>query len=139
MDTGASSHLADNTDYQTQNILLRCDSTGDLYPVTQQPSLQNPVVFLSFSSTTWHRRIGNPGDDVLRRLESSNLISCNKSKLSALCHACQLGKHVKLPIHSSHSCVMSVFEIIHSDIWTSPFLCESEIKYYAIDIAILYT
>nr|GEW60938.1 hypothetical protein [Tanacetum cinerariifolium] len=29
-------------------------------------------------------------DDVLRRLQSSNLISCNKSKLSALCRACQL-------------------------------------------------
>ncbi|GJZ42100.1 putative ribonuclease H-like domain-containing protein [Tanacetum coccineum] len=81
-------------DYQTQKILLRCDSTGDLYPVTQQPSLQTPVVLLSLSSTTWHRRLGHPGDDVLRRLESSNLISCNKSKLSALCHACQLGAYM---------------------------------------------
>ncbi|GJY62275.1 ribonuclease H-like domain-containing protein [Tanacetum coccineum] len=25
-------------DYQTRRLLLRCDSTGDLYPVTQQPS-----------------------------------------------------------------------------------------------------
>ncbi|GJS65511.1 hypothetical protein Tco_0680075 [Tanacetum coccineum] len=25
-------------DYQTGRLLLRCDSTGDLYPVTQQPS-----------------------------------------------------------------------------------------------------
>ncbi|GKC17919.1 ribonuclease H-like domain-containing protein [Tanacetum coccineum] len=119
MDTGVSSHLADNTvrqftrdndvsvefdaygfslkDYQTGRLLLRCDSTGDLYPVTQQPSSQNPVVLLSFSSTTWHRRLGHPGDDVLRRLESKNLISCRKSKLSTLCHACQLGKHAKLP------------------------------------------
>ncbi|GJZ14371.1 ribonuclease H-like domain-containing protein [Tanacetum coccineum] len=73
MDTGASSHLADNTDGR---LLLCCDSTGDLYPVTQQPSSQSPVVLLSFSSTTWHRRLGHPGDDVLRRLESKNLISC---------------------------------------------------------------
>ncbi|GJU63363.1 ribonuclease H-like domain-containing protein [Tanacetum coccineum] len=77
-------------DYQTQKILLRCDSTGDLYPVTQQPSLQTPVVLLSFNSTTWHRRLGHPGKDVLRHLESSNLISCNKSKLFALFHSCQL-------------------------------------------------
>ncbi|GJZ52463.1 ribonuclease H-like domain-containing protein [Tanacetum coccineum] len=77
-------------DYQTGRLLLRCDSTGDLYPVTQQPSSQTPVVLLSFSSTTWHRRLGHPGDDVLRRLESKKLISYRKSKLSALCHACQL-------------------------------------------------
>ncbi|GJU62260.1 ribonuclease H-like domain-containing protein [Tanacetum coccineum] len=148
IDTGASSLLGQTItdvpvydfdaygfsvkDYQTQKILLRCDSTGDLYPVTQQPSLQTPVVLLSLSSTTSHRRLGYPGDDVLRRLESSNLISCNESKLPALCHACQLGKHVKLSFHSSQSFVKSVFEIIHSDIWTSPILSESGIKYYAI-------
>ncbi|GJT10391.1 retrovirus-related pol polyprotein from transposon TNT 1-94 [Tanacetum coccineum] len=54
-------------DYQTQKILLRCDSTGDLYPVTQQPPLQTPIVLLSFSSTTWHRRLGHPGDDIIFR------------------------------------------------------------------------
>ncbi|GJW79414.1 hypothetical protein Tco_0143389 [Tanacetum coccineum] len=52
-------------DYQTQKLLLYCDSTGDLYPVTQQPPLQNPVVLLSLSPTTWHRRLGHPGEDVL--------------------------------------------------------------------------
>ncbi|GKD63586.1 ribonuclease H-like domain-containing protein [Tanacetum coccineum] len=119
-------------DYQTERLLLRCDSTGDLYPVTQQPSSQTPVVLLSFSSTTWHRRLGHPEDDVLRRLESKNLISCRKSKLSALCHACQLGKHAKLSFYNFESSVDSVFEIIHSDIWTSPIPSESEIKYYAI-------
>nr|GEU94858.1 ribonuclease H-like domain-containing protein [Tanacetum cinerariifolium] len=33
---------------------------------------------------------GSSWKDVFRRLESRNLISCRKSKLSALCHACQL-------------------------------------------------
>ncbi|GJV09317.1 hypothetical protein Tco_1346973 [Tanacetum coccineum] len=61
-------------DYQTQRILLRCDSTGDLYLVTQQPSFQTPVVLLSFSFTTWHRRLSHPGEDVLRRLDSSALL-----------------------------------------------------------------
>ncbi|GJZ86543.1 ribonuclease H-like domain-containing protein [Tanacetum coccineum] len=132
MDTGASSHLTDNTvrqfthdndvsvefdaydfsvkDYQTRWLLLRCDSTGDLYPVTQQPSSQTPIVLLSFSSTTWHRRPGHLGDDVLRRLS----------------------KHAKLPFYNFESSVDSVFEIIHSDIWTSPIPSESGIKYYAI-------
>ncbi|GJR87775.1 hypothetical protein Tco_0211786 [Tanacetum coccineum] len=80
-------------DYQTGRLLLRCDSTGDLYPVTQQPSSQTPVVLLSFSFTTWHRRLGHPGDDVLRR------------------------KHAKLPFYNFESSVDSVFEIIHSDLW----------------------
>nr|GEV65099.1 ribonuclease H-like domain-containing protein [Tanacetum cinerariifolium] len=55
-----------------------------------QPLSQTPFVLLSFSSTTWHRRLCHPGDDVLRCLESRNLISCRKSKLSTLCHAYQL-------------------------------------------------
>ncbi|GJZ49325.1 ribonuclease H-like domain-containing protein [Tanacetum coccineum] len=106
MNTGASSHLAENTDnnvsvdfdaygfsvedYQTRRLLLRCDSTDDLYPVTPQTSTTTPFALLTLSSTTWHRHLGHPSDDVLRRLQSSSLISCNKSKLSTLCHACQL-------------------------------------------------
>ncbi|GJY71096.1 ribonuclease H-like domain-containing protein [Tanacetum coccineum] len=119
-------------DYQTGQLLLRCDSTRDLYPVTQEPLSQTPVVLLSFSSTTWHRCLGHPIDDVLRRLESKNLISCRKSKLSALCHACQLGKHAKIPFYNSESSIDYVFEIIHSHIRTSPIPSESVIKYYAI-------
>ncbi|GJV27034.1 ribonuclease H-like domain-containing protein [Tanacetum coccineum] len=91
--------------YQTERLLLRYDSTGDLYPVTQQPSSQTPVVLLSFSSTTWHRRLGHPEDDV-------NTISFR--------------------FFYFESFVDSVFEIIHSDIWTTPIPSESRIKYYAI-------
>ncbi|GKB28658.1 hypothetical protein Tco_0868059 [Tanacetum coccineum] len=59
MDTGASSHLAKNTvkDYQTHRLLLRCDSTGDLYLVTLQTSITTPFAFLNLSSTTWHMRL----------------------------------------------------------------------------------
>ncbi|GJU59355.1 ribonuclease H-like domain-containing protein [Tanacetum coccineum] len=40
---------------------------------------------------------GHPGSDVLRSLLSSNTVLCNKMKSPMLCHACQLGKHVRLP------------------------------------------
>ncbi|GJV58863.1 ribonuclease H-like domain-containing protein [Tanacetum coccineum] len=103
-------------DYQTRQLLLCCDSTGDLYPVTQQPSSNIIFALLSLSPTTWNRRLGHPSEDVLRRLESSRFISCNKTKLSALCHACQLGKHTRLPFYSYESNVASVFDIIHSDL-----------------------
>ncbi|GKE65204.1 ribonuclease H-like domain-containing protein [Tanacetum coccineum] len=66
---------------------------------------------LYVASTTWTS---------LRRLVSSDSISCNKEKLPVLYHACQLGKHVKLPFVSSSSSVTSCFDIVHSDLWTSP-------------------
>ncbi|GJW78892.1 ribonuclease H-like domain-containing protein [Tanacetum coccineum] len=52
-------------DFLTRRVLLRCDSTGDLYPVTS-PSLV-PQAFL-VSLHTWHQRLGHPGSDVLRPL-----------------------------------------------------------------------
>ncbi|GJZ05840.1 reverse transcriptase domain-containing protein [Tanacetum coccineum] len=103
-------------DFQTRQILLRCDSTGDLYPVTS-PSY--PQAFL-VGQQTWHQRLGHPGSEVLRLLVSNNLISCNKTQSSVLCHACQLGKHVRLPFSLSETIVKAHFDIIHSDLWTSP-------------------
>ncbi|GJU72850.1 uncharacterized acetyltransferase-like protein [Tanacetum coccineum] len=50
-------------DYQTRRLLLRCDSIGDLYPVTQQPSSTTTFALLSLSPTTWHRRLGHPSED----------------------------------------------------------------------------
>ncbi|GKA72754.1 ribonuclease H-like domain-containing protein [Tanacetum coccineum] len=101
-------------DFLTRHILLRCDSSGDLYPVTKSSNL--PVAFVSTSSSTWHQRLGHPGDELLRSLTSRCFISCNKEKSSHVCHACQLGKHVKLPFHSSDSIVTKCFDIIHFDL-----------------------
>nr|GEU72761.1 ribonuclease H-like domain-containing protein [Tanacetum cinerariifolium] len=80
----------------THRVLLRCDSTGDLYPVTKPSTI--PHAFLT-SQYTWHQRLRHPRSEVLRRLLSSNLISCTKEKPTVLFHACQLGKHVRLPFH----------------------------------------
>ncbi|GJY57106.1 ribonuclease H-like domain-containing protein [Tanacetum coccineum] len=49
-------------DYLTRYILLRCDSSGDLCPVTK-PST-SLIAFLSTSASTWHQRLGHPGDQV---------------------------------------------------------------------------
>ncbi|GKA50525.1 hypothetical protein Tco_0743598 [Tanacetum coccineum] len=62
-------------DFITRWVLLRCDSTGELYPVTK-PST-TPHAFLT-SQCTWHQRLVHPGSKVLRRLVSSDSISCNK-------------------------------------------------------------
>ncbi|GJX74260.1 ribonuclease H-like domain-containing protein [Tanacetum coccineum] len=53
-------------------------------------------------------------------------------KPPVLCHACQLGKHVRLPFVSSNTIVTSCFDIIHSDVWTSPIPSLSGFKYYVL-------
>nr|GEX23007.1 ribonuclease H-like domain-containing protein [Tanacetum cinerariifolium] len=105
-------------DFLTRYILFRCDSSGDLYPVTS-PS-PTPHALLYVSPSTWHQRLGHPEEEVLRSLVSRQFISCNKDKSSHVCHACQLEKHVRLPFSSSNSIVSCSFEIVHSEIWTSP-------------------
>nr|GEZ41265.1 ribonuclease H-like domain-containing protein [Tanacetum cinerariifolium] len=72
------------------------------------------------SHYTWHQRLGHPGSEVLCHLVSSNFISCNKEKPPILCHACQVAKHVRLSFVSSTTVISSCFDIIHSDVWTSP-------------------
>ncbi|GKD73235.1 ribonuclease H-like domain-containing protein, partial [Tanacetum coccineum] len=71
--------------FMTRWVLLRCDSTGDLYPVTHPSPV--PHAFL-VSQHTWHKRLGHPGGGVFRRLVSNNVISCNNKKPPVLCHAC---------------------------------------------------
>nr|GEU85993.1 ribonuclease H-like domain-containing protein [Tanacetum cinerariifolium] len=117
-------------DFLTRHILLRCDSSGDLYPVTS-PS-PTPHALLSVSLSTWHQRLGYPEEEVLRSFVSRQFISCNKDKSSHVCHTCQLGKHVRLPFSSSNSIVSRSFEIVHSDIWTSPIVSSGGFKYYVL-------
>nr|GEV14366.1 ribonuclease H-like domain-containing protein [Tanacetum cinerariifolium] len=116
-------------DFVTRRVLLRCDSTGDLYLVMAPSPI--PSVFL-VSQQTWHQRLGHPRTEVQRRLVSNNVISCNKEKLPVLFHTCQLGKHVRLSFISSSTIVSSCFEIVHSNVWTSPILSLSGFKYYVL-------
>ncbi|GJW78662.1 retrovirus-related pol polyprotein from transposon TNT 1-94 [Tanacetum coccineum] len=80
--------------WNIDTVLLQSDSTGDLYLVTSPSPV--PHVFL-VSQHTWHQHLEHPGSDVLHRLVSNNFVSYNKEKPPALCHACQLVKHVRLP------------------------------------------
>nr|GEY37567.1 ribonuclease H-like domain-containing protein [Tanacetum cinerariifolium] len=90
-----------------------------------------PHAFLT-SQYTWHQRLGHPGSEVLCRVLSSNSLSCNKEKPLVLYHACQLGKHVKLSFVSSTTSVQSCFDIVHSDLWTSPIPSLSGFKHYVL-------
>nr|GEX04749.1 ribonuclease H-like domain-containing protein [Tanacetum cinerariifolium] len=78
-------------DFLTRHILLRCDISNDLYPVTKPSSI--PVAFVFTSSFTWHQRLGHLKDEVLRSLTSRRFIFCNKEKSTHVFHACQLDPH----------------------------------------------
>ncbi|GJW85426.1 ribonuclease H-like domain-containing protein [Tanacetum coccineum] len=50
-------------DFLTRHILLKCDSSGDLYPVTKPSPI--PSALLSINPTTWHQHLGYLGAEVL--------------------------------------------------------------------------
>ncbi|KAJ9563458.1 hypothetical protein OSB04_008618 [Centaurea solstitialis] len=120
-------------DLKTGSFLQRCDSDHhDLYPVLP-PSPQSVVTSanVAVSFDVWHRRLGHPGAAVFQFLLSRKFIACS-SQNSSLCHACQLGKHCRLPFSLSATKTSRVFELIHSDLWTSPVTSLSGFKYYVL-------
>nr|GEX97587.1 hybrid signal transduction histidine kinase M [Tanacetum cinerariifolium] len=110
--------------YQTQATYLGHQPTVAQQHTPQMDTVTksstSPTAFLSISASTWHQLLDYPGDEVLRSLISRHFISHNKENYTHICHTCQLCKHVKLPFHSSDSIVEHCFDIIHSDLWTSP-------------------
>lgn len=123
-------------DYRSWIPLLRCNSDGPLYSISP-PLLVSPfsspqaMVSSTPTSTLWLRRLGHLGNTTLNSLISFSLISSSKIDMP-LCHACQLGKHTRLPFDSVISLVSEPFKIIHSDVWTSPVPSISGIKNYVI-------
>ena len=115
-------------DLQTGAKLMRCDSSGDLYPLfpTSQANLSGTHSnFSALSTDLWHNRLGHPGDVVLRSLRNQKFIECNNKACNSFCSSCPLGKHMKLPFYGSMSHTIFPFDIIHSDLWTSPILSSS--------------
>jgi hypothetical protein len=114
-------------------VIARCNSTGDLYPFFPAPSSTTTALAAAASPTSlWHRRLGHLGHAALSKLISSNAISCNKQSVDHICHACQLGRHVRLPFSISNSRAAHPFDLIHCDLWTSPIVSVSGYKYYLV-------
>ena len=117
-------------DLQTRNVIARCNSSGDLYPFF--PPATSATALLAAPTSLWHRRLGHLGREALSQLVSSSAISCNKDDDYHLCHACQLGRHTRLPFSTSTSRATNNFDLIHCDLWTSPIVSVSGYKYYLI-------
>ena len=115
-------------DLPTRSEIVRCDSSGPLYPL----HLPASALLASSPSSLWHQRLGHPGSEALSKLAISSVIKCNATTIDGLCHACQLGRHIRLPFHASSSRATHNFQLIHCDLWTSPVVSVSGHKYYLV-------
>jgi transposase InsO family protein len=106
----------------------------ELYPLTPRPSNQSttPSTFVALSNNLWHNRLGHPGASILNSLHRNNFIVCNKFQNNFVCQSCQFGKQIKLPFYESLSHTLLPFDIVHSDLWTSPTLSSGGHRYYIL-------
>ncbi|KAH6755368.1 hypothetical protein C2S53_013889 [Perilla frutescens var. hirtella] len=81
-------------DFKIGTHLMRCDSSGYLYPITTY--ISSPL-FIVLASTIWHDRLGHPVDVVSDTLRLNKYFDCNRTRSLSICHSCVLGKHTKLP------------------------------------------
>ncbi len=120
-------------DFPTGTHLTRCSAAGDLYAIsTSTRTAALPSANITLPSTRWHDRLGHPGMHVLHCLQRSDVISCNKDGVSSHCFACQIAKHKRLPFYDSQTHTFAPFDLIHSDIWTSPVPSETGYRYYLV-------
>jgi hypothetical protein len=68
----------------------------------------------------------------MTKITSSLDPSCSRGHFEGLCHACQLGRHTRLPFTTSSSRAEQAFDLVHCDLWTSPVLSLSGYKYYLV-------
>jgi hypothetical protein len=91
-----------------------------------------PAAALATSTSTWHRRLRHLGVDALYKLLSDSSVISSK-RIHDFCHACQLGRHTRMPFTSSMSRTYNIFDLIYCDMWTSPIVTVSGHK-YCLDI-----
>jgi hypothetical protein len=121
-------------DLVTRSVIARYDSSGPLSTIplhasaTSAPATQSYALAAVASPFTWHRRVGN---DVLSKRSCTFVITCPRASDHSLCHACQLGRHVRFPVPSSCSRAVRSFDLIHCDLWTS-VMSISGYKYYLV-------
>jgi hypothetical protein len=129
-------------DLTTKNVIVGSNSTGLLYTMRLPESLTPsssvvaalaaiPHALTVIAPTTWHRRLGHPGLDALSSLSRSSFIYFTSNKHD-FCHACQLGKHTRLPFCNSSHRAKHTFDLMHIDLWTSPIVSVSGSKYYLV-------
>jgi hypothetical protein len=122
-------------DQKTRHVLLRCNSNEDLciFPDTTCTSWATSTMLAMIATSTaelWHERLGHPIHDTMSVLQHLYFVKLNKIRRTSVCHACQLGKHVRLPFSSSNSASSTACDLIYYDLWASPIISASGFGYY---------
>ena len=113
--------------------LMRCESRGTLDLITEFTTLATfSFTCVALALSLWHERLRHPGVSILHSLRKNKFIECNQIRDSRICHSCSLGKHIKLPFVLSHSHTLMPFDIVHTNLWTSPILSSSGHQYYIL-------
>lgn len=67
-------------DLQTRKTIIRCESSGYLYPLPASLNSSAPksTALLASTPSLWHKRLGHTNNAVLKSVFSSNSNLCNK-------------------------------------------------------------
>jgi hypothetical protein len=132
-------------DLTSMNVIAKSNSIGPLYTLRLPGSVTHsrispgamsvvaaaPRILTAIATSTRHRCLGHANPDTLSSLSRSSFITCTDTK-HEFYHACQLGKHTRLPFSSSSNRAEKAFDLMHLDCWTSLVVSVSGSKYYLI-------
>ena len=119
-------------DRRTRKVILRCNDADDkLYPLPYTPPTHAHHALTAVSRDLWHQRLGHPAVDTLDWTLRPSVITPEPSS-TGVCQACQLGKSTRLPFNSSSHVSYFPFQLVHSDVWTSPISSNSGYQYYLL-------
>ncbi|KAL1199575.1 Retrovirus-related Pol polyprotein from transposon RE1 [Cardamine amara subsp. amara] len=114
-------------DIKTGEVLGKGETKGELYTLKdlKKPSNStNSCHVASSLNDLWHARLGHPHSRAL------NLIMPNVAFDNSKCESCILGKHCRSVFQNSISIYENCFDLVHSDVWTSPCLSRDNLKYF---------
>ena len=113
---------------------MRCNNSDDLYPFIPRPFTQSttPLTSAALSNELWHNCLGHLVAFILNYLHRNNFIICNKFWNNLICQFFQSQKEIKLPFYESLFYSLLLFDIVHSDRWTSLTLSSYGNCYYIL-------
>lgn len=107
-------------DQATKTTLLRGRCRGGLYPLPPNTHGGKKQVLgaIKPSIERWHRRLGHPSFEIVRRMVSqNNLPFSSRDNNEIVCDACQQAKSHQLPYPISTSVSHVPLDLIFSDVW----------------------
>ena len=117
-------------DLKSGQVIGRGDSKNQLYHL-HTTKLSQPFDSVCLSSTTdridsstWHARLGHPHTRAIELILPA--LSFNHLE----CEACILGKHCRTVFPTSETIYENCFDLVHSDVWTSPCVSRDNQKYF---------